>query len=99
VLPLDEATCFLDAPTEKRGMDDFLRARVSVVSVAHRPAVIEASRQVSLVRDAPHPPVASPRERRDLPFLPQLPQKVVPPPRVMLAARPGVAHEAGAAAM
>jgi ATP-binding cassette subfamily B protein len=51
VLFLDEATCFLDAATEKRVIDNFLSAGVTVVSVAHRPAVIEASRQVFLVRD------------------------------------------------
>lgn len=51
VLFLDEATCFLDAATEKRVIDNFLRAGVTVVSVAHRAAVIEASGQVFQVRD------------------------------------------------
>jgi ABC-type bacteriocin/lantibiotic exporter with double-glycine peptidase domain len=46
VLFLDEATCFLDAETESRVISNFLRAGVTVVSVAHRPKVIEASQQV-----------------------------------------------------
>jgi ABC-type bacteriocin/lantibiotic exporter with double-glycine peptidase domain len=46
VLFLDEATCFLDAETESRVIANFLRAGVTVVSVAHRPRVIEASQQV-----------------------------------------------------
>lgn len=46
VLFLDEATCFLDAETEGRVLANFLRAGVTVISVAHRPRVIEASQQV-----------------------------------------------------
>ncbi|HKO91486.1 MAG TPA: cysteine peptidase family C39 domain-containing protein [Polyangiaceae bacterium] len=87
VLFLDEATCFLDAPTEKRVIDNFLRAGVTVVSVAHRPAVIEASRQVFLVRDGR---VSAVRGASAVPA----PNRM-PPPRVRLRA----AHERSAAAL
>jgi ATP-binding cassette subfamily B protein RaxB len=100
VLFLDEATCFLDAPTEKRVIDNFLRAGVTVVSVAHRPAVIEASRQVFLVRDGRVSPTRGEPARVPAPAVsPAVAPKVVPPPRVAGAARPGVAHAAGAVAM
>jgi ABC-type bacteriocin/lantibiotic exporter with double-glycine peptidase domain len=46
VLFLDEATCFLDAANESRVIANFLRAGVTVISVAHRPKVIQASQQV-----------------------------------------------------
>jgi ABC-type bacteriocin/lantibiotic exporter with double-glycine peptidase domain len=46
VLFLDEATCFLDAANESRVLANFLRVGVTVISVAHRPKVIEASQQV-----------------------------------------------------
>ena len=46
VLFLDEATCFLDAANETRVLANFLRVGVTVISVAHRPRVIEASQQV-----------------------------------------------------
>ena len=46
VLFLDEATCFLDAANESRVLANFLRVGVTVISVAHRPQVIEASQQV-----------------------------------------------------
>jgi ABC-type bacteriocin/lantibiotic exporter with double-glycine peptidase domain len=46
VLFLDEATCFLDAANESRVIANFLRAGVTVISVAHRPQVIDASQQV-----------------------------------------------------
>ena len=100
VLFLDEATCFLDAPTEKRVIDNFLRAGVTVVSVAHRPAVIEASRQVFLVRDGRVSPTRGEPARAPAPAVsPAGAPKVVPPPRVAGVARPGVAHAASAAAM
>lgn len=51
VLFLDEATCFLDAATEKRVLDNLLGTGATVVSVAHRPAVIQASHRVFLIRD------------------------------------------------
>ncbi|MEY2931011.1 MAG: hypothetical protein RL033_1760 [Pseudomonadota bacterium] len=51
VLFLDEATCFLDAETESRVLANFLRVGVTVISVAHRPRVIEASQQVFRVED------------------------------------------------
>jgi ABC-type bacteriocin/lantibiotic exporter with double-glycine peptidase domain len=51
ILFMDEATCFLDAATEGRVIANTLRAGMTVVSVAHRPAVIDASAQVFLVRD------------------------------------------------
>jgi ABC-type bacteriocin/lantibiotic exporter with double-glycine peptidase domain len=50
VLFLDEATCFLDAETEARVIDNTLQAGITVVSVAHHPAVIDASEQVFLVK-------------------------------------------------
>ncbi len=51
ILFLDEATCFLDAPTEGRVIQNTLHAGITVVSVAHRPRVISASHQVFLVKD------------------------------------------------
>lgn len=50
VLFLDEATCFLDAKAEARVIQNTLHAGLTVVSVAHRPAVISASGQVFLVQ-------------------------------------------------
>ncbi len=49
LLLLDEATCYLDAATEARVIEATSRAGTTVVSVAHRPAVIGASSQVFLV--------------------------------------------------
>jgi len=43
ILLLDEATSFLDADTEARVIRNTLQARTTLISVAHRPAVIEAS--------------------------------------------------------
>jgi ABC-type bacteriocin/lantibiotic exporter with double-glycine peptidase domain len=43
VLLLDEATSFLDAETEARVIRNTLQARSTLISVAHRPAVIETS--------------------------------------------------------
>ena len=40
---LDEATSFLDAETEARVIRNTLQARTTLISVAHRPAVIETS--------------------------------------------------------
>jgi ATP-binding cassette subfamily B protein RaxB len=51
LLFLDEATCFLDAHTEARVIEATSRAGITVVSVAHRPAVIGASSQVFLVEN------------------------------------------------
>lgn len=50
VLFLDEATCFLDESAEARVIENTLRAGITVVSVAHRPAVISASEQVFMVK-------------------------------------------------
>jgi ABC-type multidrug transport system fused ATPase/permease subunit len=60
VLLLDEATCFLDPPTERRILDNLVHLGVTVVSVAHRPAVIEAADRVFLVRDGQ---VSNPRSK------------------------------------
>ncbi|MEY2929756.1 MAG: hypothetical protein RL033_505 [Pseudomonadota bacterium] len=43
ILLLDEATSFLDAETEARVIRNTLQARTTLISVAHRPAVIETS--------------------------------------------------------
>jgi ATP-binding cassette subfamily B protein RaxB len=43
ILLLDEATSFLDAETEARVIRNMLQARTTMISVAHRPAVIESS--------------------------------------------------------
>lgn len=43
ILLLDEATSFLDAETEARVIGNTLQARTTLISVAHRPAVIETS--------------------------------------------------------
>jgi ATP-binding cassette subfamily B protein RaxB len=51
LLFLDEATCFLDANTEARVIEATSSAGITVVSVAHRPAVIGASSQVFLVEN------------------------------------------------
>jgi ABC-type bacteriocin/lantibiotic exporter with double-glycine peptidase domain len=43
ILLLDEATSFLDADTEARVIRNTLQARTTMISVAHRQAVIDAS--------------------------------------------------------
>ena len=43
ILLLDEATSFLDADTEARVVRNTLQCRTTIISVAHRPAVIETS--------------------------------------------------------
>jgi ABC-type bacteriocin/lantibiotic exporter with double-glycine peptidase domain len=43
ILLLDEATSFLDAETEARVIRNTLQARTTLISVAHRQAVIAAS--------------------------------------------------------
>ncbi len=43
ILLLDEATSFLDAETEARVIHNTLQARTTLISVAHRPAVIDTS--------------------------------------------------------
>jgi len=43
ILMLDEATSFLDAETEARVIRNTLQARTTLISVAHRPAVIASS--------------------------------------------------------
>jgi ABC-type bacteriocin/lantibiotic exporter with double-glycine peptidase domain len=43
ILLLDEATSFLDAETEDRVIRNTLQARTTMISVAHRHAVIAAS--------------------------------------------------------
>lgn len=52
ILFLDEATCFLDADTESRILSNIARSRATVVSVAHRPAVIQAAHRVLHVSEA-----------------------------------------------
>jgi ABC-type multidrug transport system fused ATPase/permease subunit len=49
VLFLDEATCSLDADTEARVLERVLARDATVLSVAHRPAVIAAADRVFFV--------------------------------------------------
>jgi ATP-binding cassette, subfamily B, bacterial len=51
VLFLDEATCSLDAETEARVLDNVLATGSTILSVAHRPAVIQAAHRVFVVAD------------------------------------------------
>ena len=52
VLLLDEATCHLDHPTEKRVVENLDVLGVTIVSVAHRSnAIAQASRTISLAPD------------------------------------------------
>jgi putative ATP-binding cassette transporter len=46
MLFLDEATCSLDAQNESRVLSNILNAGTTVVSVAHRAAVIETATRV-----------------------------------------------------
>jgi ABC-type bacteriocin/lantibiotic exporter with double-glycine peptidase domain len=51
MLFLDEATCSLDAATESRVLDNLLALHATLVSVAHRPAVIQRAHRVFEVAD------------------------------------------------
>jgi ABC-type bacteriocin/lantibiotic exporter with double-glycine peptidase domain len=72
---LDEATCSLDADTEARVLARVLARDATVLSVAHRQAVIAAADRVFVVRDgevtarpaAQHRPVARRGQPRSQP--------------------------------
>jgi ABC-type bacteriocin/lantibiotic exporter with double-glycine peptidase domain len=69
LLLLDEATCFLDRETEARVIDNTVQLGTTLISVAHRDAVIEAADAVFRVKSG--------QVRRETaqraPALPQLP--------------------------
>lgn len=93
VLFLDEATCFLDAETESRVLENVLAKSVTVVSVAHRPAVIAAATRVLLVRDGriseSHPDQGVVSGDRSAPR--QSPLAPLPPIAASISAPPGAA--------
>ncbi len=69
LLLLDEATSFVDAETEARVIHNTLQARTTLISVAHRPAVIDASDLIyrieagRVTREAARPPNTNDRQQ------------------------------------
>lgn len=51
LLMLDEATCALDPTTERQLLDNLDRVPATIVSVAHRPSVVERAQRVFAVLD------------------------------------------------